>query len=181
MELLLVTPLRVDQIIRGRLFGIWGMFAGPAILIAGSFAYSLTWNTRYFDSATPALLQGSDTAFMFFLFPWLLVTTAIIGLHFSLTRRSFLAALLSTVSFGAVIPLALLILYDGLMSKLGMSWFELENLIRLGLEVAGIRRLISVNAAVMFLLATIQLPIAIWAFRGLINNLKNRRFMTTTA
>ena len=180
LELILVTPLSVGRIVRGRLLGIWGLFLVPSLILLGAFGYYLSFNIRRFYVDEASLIQGADTSFVFFLFPWLMVSLAVIGLHFSLVRKGFIAAFLSTVLFGAIIPLACLAIYDGIMLKLGLVFLQLHRMIGIVLETLGLLPLISRKAAFMPFLAAVQFPIALWAFGRLLGNLRQRRFIMTT-
>ena len=176
LELILVTPISTARIICGRLLGIWGMFLLPITIVIGSFAYYLSFNIRRVWISDPPLIHNVDTAFMFFLFPWLTVSFAVIGLHFSLTRNTFVSALVSSLLFGAIMPIAGLATYEVLMVKFDAPRLQLRQMITLGLDFAGLQRIISPQAAFMPFLAVIQFPIALWASRRLARNLRDRRF-----
>jgi ABC-type transport system involved in multi-copper enzyme maturation permease subunit len=95
LELLLVSPLGENQIISGRLGGLWSQFAPAAGLLVAGWAYCSTF-----------MPGGADAgAILFFLVTFL--TVPVFGLYFSLRCRNFLTAFLSTVAVGLVLPLVL--------------------------------------------------------------------------
>ncbi len=95
LELLLVSPLGENQIIAGRLGGLWTQFFPAAILLLAVWAYCSTF-----------VPHGGDAgAFLFFMVTF--VTTPILGLYFSLRCRNFLAAFLWTAAVGFLLPLIL--------------------------------------------------------------------------
>ena len=93
LELLLVSPLGENQIISGRLGGLWSQFAPAVGLLLAVWAYCSTF--------MPA--GGDARAVLFFLVTFL--TVPVFGLYFSLSCRNFLTAFLSTVVVGLVLPL----------------------------------------------------------------------------
>lgn len=92
MELLLVSPLREEQLIWGRLRGLWGQFLPAFGLLLGIWAYSAS-----FANATPdwetMLFPGSS----FLCLP-------LIGLYCSLRCRGFIPALLATLIVALFVP-----------------------------------------------------------------------------
>lgn len=100
MELLLVSPLNVGQIIGGRLRGLWGQFL-PAFgvlmaiwaFLAGVFPH---------DSGEPGLIGFLCGSFL---------TLPVIGLYFSLRCRGFISAFLFTVLIGVAIPYGLQLIF----------------------------------------------------------------------
>jgi len=95
MELLLVSPLDVDQIIWGRFRGIIGQFV-PA---AG------VWLLMFFfliDAQSVA-----NNAWWVFAFASSALTCAFVGLYFSIRRLRFIAAWGLTLAVGIVAPLLL--------------------------------------------------------------------------
>lgn len=104
LELLLVAPLREEQIIRGRLRGLWGQFIPAVVLLFAIWLYCATF------------LSAENEIISVILYAAMFSTLPIIGLYFSLAKSNFIAALLWTVLVGIVGP-----------SGLGMaaqSWFN---------------------------------------------------------
>jgi hypothetical protein len=95
LELLLVSPLGENQIIAGRLGGLWSQFAPAVGLLLAVWAYLSTF-----------LPNGGEVGtFGFFLAAFVIVP--VFGLYFSLCCRNFLTAFLSTVAVGLLLPLVL--------------------------------------------------------------------------
>jgi ABC-type Na+ efflux pump permease subunit len=92
LELLLVSPLGENQIISGRLGGLYGQFLPSFGLLLG------VW--MYFSSVIMGRAAGAVAfyAATFFALP-------VIGLYFSLRCRSFLSAFLWTLMTGLALPL----------------------------------------------------------------------------
>jgi len=95
LELLLVSPLGENQIISGRLGGLWSQFAPAASLLLTVWAYCSTF--------LPA--RGDSGTFLFFLVTFL--TVPVFGLYFSLRCHNFFSAFLSTIAVALVLPLVL--------------------------------------------------------------------------
>lgn len=93
MELLLVSPMTTGQIIGGRLRGLWGQFLLAAALQFGVWVY--------FGTAVPNARSDSEDIF-FFCSSYF--TLPVIGLYYSMRRRNFLGAWLSTLFVGLVAP-----------------------------------------------------------------------------
>jgi ABC-type transport system involved in multi-copper enzyme maturation permease subunit len=102
LELLLVAPLRESQIIGGRVRGLWGQFIPASVLLCGVWLYCATF-----------MAVGSQIMSVL-LFAVTFVTLPVVGLYFSLTRGSFIAALLWTLLAEFAAP-ALLIQATGLL------------------------------------------------------------------
>jgi ABC-type transport system involved in multi-copper enzyme maturation permease subunit len=111
LELLLVSPLGENQIITGRLGGLWGQFAPAVGLLLAVWAYCSTFMPNGGDAGT----------LLFFLVSFL--TVPVFGLYFSLRCRNFLTAFLATVSVGLVLPL---VLPEALRAL--WYWLDLANL-----------------------------------------------------
>jgi ABC-type transport system involved in multi-copper enzyme maturation permease subunit len=114
LELLLVSPLGENQIITGRLGGLWSQFAPAVGLLLAVWAYCSTFMPNGGDAGTV----------LFFLVSFL--TVPVFGLYFSLRCRNFLTAFLATVGVGLVLPLVL-------PEALRAMWYWL-NLANSGLE-----------------------------------------------
>jgi ABC-type transport system involved in multi-copper enzyme maturation permease subunit len=95
LELLLVSPLGENQIISGRLGGLWSQFLPAAGLLLAVWAYCSTF-----------LPNGSGAGVgLFFLLTFL--TVPVFGLYFSLRCRNFIIAFLATLAVGLLLPLVL--------------------------------------------------------------------------
>ena len=95
LELLLVSPLGENQIVSGRLRGLWGQFLPAVGLLL------IIWS--YLSSFLP---DGSGAGvIVFFAVTFLLVP--VFGLYFSLSCRNFITAFLATVAIGLLLPLVL--------------------------------------------------------------------------
>ncbi len=105
LELLLVSPIGPQQIIRGRLRGLWGKFLPAAVLLLGISFYiylvvqQFGWARR--DSRS-GIMQLCLFAVAFYTLPT-------IGLYYSLRCAHFLTALLRTLFTGVGVPWLLLI------------------------------------------------------------------------
>lgn len=110
LELLLVCPLSVWQIIAGRLRGIWTQFLPSAALLTLCISVGAS-----FDRQSPA-----PEVFWSLLLPGF-ITLPIIGLFFSMTRVNFIVAWLLTLLVGIVIPWVVLA-----MSRL--AWMALLDI-----------------------------------------------------
>jgi ABC-type Na+ efflux pump permease subunit len=95
LELLLVAPLRESQIIAGRVRGLWGQFIPASVLLCGVWLYCATF-----------LAGGSQVASVL-LYIVTFLTLPVVGLYFSLTRGSFIAALTWTVLVEFILPAGL--------------------------------------------------------------------------
>jgi ABC-type transport system involved in cytochrome c biogenesis permease component len=96
LELLLVCPLSVAQVITGRLRGIWMQFLPSGALLTLCLGVSAQME-RY---SSEAVMLGAVVLSA-------LIGLPIIGLYFSLYRIHFLVAWLFTILFGIVIPFLL--------------------------------------------------------------------------
>lgn len=89
-----------------------------------------------------------------------------------LLGKTFCHALRAFGLLLAVLPAMLICFMLG-----GLGWQT--GVIALCMDSVSI--LLALSAAVMLLLVAIQFPVVLWAFRGLLNNLKHRRFAGTAA
>jgi hypothetical protein len=108
LELLLVSPLAENQIIAGRLRGLWGQFfpaCGTLLAIWAYFSFLLP--------ARNATYSVSFYAITFFTLP-------VVGLYFSLRCRSFIAAFSWTLATGLLLPMALPMVF-----RFAQFYFEL--------------------------------------------------------
>lgn len=105
LELLLVTPLRVSQILGGRIRGVWGQFLPAAGVVALAWLWlfkdvSLFLNTA--DLSDPDLQWAGTVSPLFFATSFLLLPG--VGLFFSMQRVHFIGAWLLTCLFGLLLP-----------------------------------------------------------------------------
>lgn len=92
LELLLVAPLTTNQIITGRLRGLWGQFLPAMVLLLWVYFY-LGLQVNRTKDLEKVLSLG--LAFL---------TVPIIGLYFSVRCRNFIAAFLLTLICGLALP-----------------------------------------------------------------------------
>lgn len=99
MELILVTPLRVRQIILGRLLGLWSQFLPSVVIVGGIWLYLVQSGQAVSFGESP----------MSYGFPiWLgmtFLTLPVVGLYFSLKDRHVVVNWLLTCAVGIVAPL----------------------------------------------------------------------------
>jgi ABC-type Na+ efflux pump permease subunit len=117
LELLLVTPLTEQQIVGGRVRGIWNQFFPAALVLSLSWLY-LSRDFKLFGGYRS---DHEDTwrvlAFpLFFVSSYL--TLPLVGLYFSLRRMNFIAAWLSTCLAGLFVPF---LAYGFLLGTAGIS------------------------------------------------------------
>jgi ABC-type transport system involved in multi-copper enzyme maturation permease subunit len=104
LELLLVSPLTIRQIIRGRLRGLWGQFL-PAV--GAYLGLRLYFSSLYYQLYSYATDRGELAEIWFFAITFLV--TPVIGLYFSLACRHFISALVATLTFVFVVPVLLFV------------------------------------------------------------------------
>ena len=118
MELLLTTPLTPEQIVRGRLFGLWVQFLPSFVVLvfmAGFSGFFLHWT-----SLSSAFLLCAWVGGVFYL------SVPVCGLWFSLLARQYLVSLLLTVMVGMVGPFVLMQFLDAaLVRTQNGSWLAL--------------------------------------------------------
>ena len=174
LELLLVSPMRIGQIIGGRLRGLWGQFLPALLLLLGIWAFLSTF--------FPAR-RGTGVLIEFFCGAFL--TLPVIGLYYSLRRGTFISAFLSTVFVGLAVPYGIqLALNSGAQFLLGMNVFYLVGLSRpeaddsLGtLLIYALLRLIWLP----YFVTLFQLIVAAWLGRRLYRDMAQRNFAFTRA
>ena len=98
LQLLLTSPLKIQEIIAGRVRGLWSQFL-PAMLL---LLYVWLYMERDFRNLWPAQDSTTDFRVVFYLSTFL--TIPIVGLYCSLRERAYVTALLGTVGLGMVIP-----------------------------------------------------------------------------
>jgi ABC-type Na+ efflux pump permease subunit len=106
MELLLVTPLKVPQILRGRIRGVWGQFLPATAVLALAWLWLLKDASLFADYD-----YRSDISYrqvFSFVLPLFFVSSFFllpgIGLFFSLQRLHFVGAWLLTCTTGLLVP-----------------------------------------------------------------------------
>jgi ABC-type transport system involved in multi-copper enzyme maturation permease subunit len=104
LELLLVAPLRESQLILGRVRGLWAQFIPASVLLCAVWLYCATF-----------LAVGSQLMSVL-LYVVTFITLPVVGLYFSLTRGSFMAALLWTLLVQFACPAALLQAMDFMLA-----------------------------------------------------------------
>jgi len=95
LELLLVAPLSTNQIIGGRLRGLWGQFLPAVGILLGIWLY--------FDAILPSYEAKGPVLYFFITF----LALPVIGLYFSVRCRSFISAFLLTLVVGVGLPYVL--------------------------------------------------------------------------
>jgi ABC-type transport system involved in multi-copper enzyme maturation permease subunit len=168
MELLLVSPMTEGQIIGGRIRGLFGQFLPAAALFIGVWIY--------FHQAMPE--WGNPVEMQFFCGACLILP--VIGLYYSLRRKNFITAFLSTVFMGLLLPVIIggvfsfllpLLLMDGF----GSALYQFDNSpggAFAGGPAAALRQL----AASPGFLTVLQLAVAVRCARRLYHDLKRRNF-----
>jgi len=149
LELLLVAPLQEQQIIGGRLRGLWGQFLPAIGLLFAVWLYC------------GAFLSDDNETISVMLYAITFATLPVIGLYFSLAKRNFIAALLWTLLVGIVGPSALSM---ATRAWLGFTWPR-------GTLTSGVTSLIMI-----FMPAGAQIIIAKFFAWRLRENLKTRKF-----
>lgn len=100
LELLLISPLSVGQLISGRLRGLWGQFLPPGLLLLGCWAWLLQAFLHL--SVPPVSLPEQYFLMGFFAITWLTVPVA--GLYFSLRCRNLVIAWIAALVVGVGLP-----------------------------------------------------------------------------
>jgi ABC-type transport system involved in cytochrome c biogenesis permease component len=130
LELLLVTPLNEQQIIGGRVRGIWNQFLPAALVL------SLSWLFLFRDlKLFGGYRYDHEDTWRVLVFPLFFVTSYLtlpfVGLYFSLRRMNFIAAWLLTCLMGLFVPF---LIYGVLFQTAGISQSVLGTL---GAQLAG--------------------------------------------
>ena len=106
MELLLITPLKIPQILRGRIRGVWGQFLPATVMLALAWLWSLKDASLFagYDYTSDAAHRHvfSIVLPLFFVSSFLLLPG--IGLLFSMQRLHFIGAWLLTCATGLLLP-----------------------------------------------------------------------------
>jgi ABC-type Na+ efflux pump permease subunit len=160
MELLLVTPLREGQVIWGRLRGLWGQFL-PAVMLIGAFA-----GFWHLQESRIAWWWGSPETDLIPAFMILLgatyVALPVIGLYFSLRRKSFLAAWLNTLVVAVGIPYLW-----------GLTWFAATHWMLPPVAGGG-------SIPILATMAALEIGLGSWFWRRLRERLRRRQFALAT-
>lgn len=126
LELILVTPLTVRQVIGGRVRGLWLQFLPAACLFLGAWLYlaqvltMLPFGSSDWQQEFRSVIAFATT---FAVLPF-------IGLYYSLKCRQFLVALIATVVTGVLLPkllpkVATFLWLAGGRPR-GLTWTEME-------------------------------------------------------
>jgi ABC-type transport system involved in multi-copper enzyme maturation permease subunit len=160
LELLLVSPLKEWEIIKGRVRGLWAQYAPAMALFVFVWLYVATLTTRGEGVLGPVIYFSAT----FVLLP-------IVGLYFSLAKDGFIGALVGTVLIAGIFPFIVPRLLE-------LAVMLLAFLVGMDLSVAWARALLRyewVNVP-LFLTLTVQFALA-WRFaHRLHSNLRQRRF-----
>ena len=148
MELLLVSPLGEAEIIWGRLRGLWGQFLPAFGLLLGIWAYF------------SALLSHHEDTGKIFVHAISFFTLPVVGLYFSLRCGNFIAAFLSTLAVGLLVPILLAAFFRFVAWAYGPGYYG-------GSVEVG---------ALFFGSSLIQMSLAAICARGLYERLKRRAF-----
>ncbi|PYI87053.1 MAG: hypothetical protein DME26_07400, partial [Verrucomicrobia bacterium] len=101
LELLLVAPLTVQQIIGGRVRGILSQFGPAIVLLLGLWVYvGLDFGYRRSD-------PEREWSSQIFFFATTFFTLPIIGLYFSLRYQNFLISTIASLVMGCLMPLGI--------------------------------------------------------------------------
>jgi len=167
LELLLVAPLKVRQIITGRLFGLWGQYVLVFGLLVGLWWYASGWHGPAWGRGWMGLANelGQARGLMFLVFLSTFMLLPVIGLHQSMVRKHFISSWLLTITLGLIIPLLLpgSLFYGMLLLWFGLNWGWGIVLTPTLFVVVGI---------------SLQALLAAWAAHRLHRNLSRRLFAT---
>ena len=118
LELILVTPLTVRQIVGGRLRGLWGQFLPAVVLFLGAWLYmarALAQSGFGEEGWTTQLDRAGFFLIVFGMLP-------VIGLYCSLRFRQFLSALVGTLLLGLALPIVVAIAAPFTWESWGYRW-----------------------------------------------------------
>lgn len=164
LEILLSSPVRTKDIISGRLRGLWGqIFPTFLLMVLVWFAYGSAVN--------------HSSAFSF---NWLIQCSCgfccipVIGLYYSLKRRTFVASFVSTL-LAFFLPLLLIVASRMVMDAIWGDWYQgLSG--SLGFYVFNIWRFVFFSP---FFEPLILVIITLWCGSRLYRNLEHRKFVFT--
>jgi hypothetical protein len=105
LELLLVAPLSESQIIGGRLRGLWGQFMPAIVLLLGVWTYSRMLQNRGYTnwSTWPGGSPPYSAPGVVLFFCASFVALPMVGLYYSLIRRTFFGAFVSTIGYAVLL------------------------------------------------------------------------------
>jgi ABC-type transport system involved in multi-copper enzyme maturation permease subunit len=169
LELLLVSPMTVGQIIGGRLRGLWGQFL-PAF-----FTLLVIWDylsTLFpYERAAPGVIGFFCGSFL---------ALPVVGLYYSLRRSNFISAFLSTVLMGVAVPFGLRLMFKAAAQFLvGINAFYFRGLAELRNDDSMTTFIFySLLPFVLspFFVTLVQLAIAAWTGRRLYRDMESRNF-----
>lgn len=153
LELLLVSPLREEEIVWGRVRGLWGQFMPAAALLLILWSYlSVIFRAHAFGTIWSAGLT--------------LALLPLIGLYFSVRCRTFLVALGLTFMVGILLPW---------IAPAGIRILEWLWIQSYGVPYAA-RNDIVPREMIQVIVWAGQVGVAYWCWLGLVNRLRNRSF-----
>jgi ABC-type transport system involved in cytochrome c biogenesis permease component len=100
LALLLITPLTPNQIVMGRVIGLWAQIRWATVLFVGGWIFLQGVFERWFDY------------YWMFFFAVSYLTLPVTGLFCSLWRKTYFAAVLWTVVLGIIYPLMLALMWS---------------------------------------------------------------------
>ncbi len=165
LELILVTPLRVGQVILGRLRGLWSQFLPGVVVVAGVFMFL---NVSRVTDYLPWMRDSwTDSAFMFsMVMAVAFLTLPVIGLYFSLYCRKFLAAWVLALLVGVLAP--------ELVARVFTPLIELWRYRGLGFQTDPYQNASGMSG--VLIRCAIQILLAVGALFLLQRNLRRRAF-----
>ena len=120
LELLLVSPLSTQQIVTGRLRGLWGQFLPATMTLLVIWAYFISIFQHNFSSAS----ESSMADIWFFGVSFLVIP--VVGLYFSVQCRHFISALLLTLGTVFITPSVLAMIVRFVVWSFGSDGSEFE-------------------------------------------------------
>jgi ABC-type transport system involved in multi-copper enzyme maturation permease subunit len=159
LELILVTPLSVPEIILGRLLGLWKQFLPALGMLLAVLVFLIQTGLRnqwYWEPYRERDLGVAALVVCTF------ATLPVVGLYFSLSYRHFLSAWLSTLGVCVLLPLVLLYVL--------MLWLDFDPR----------WSRVSTFGNFLVLMGGLQLVFAFDGARRLYRNLRQRKFALAT-